>query len=80
MLRIYSRNKKQEKTYNNSLLHVQINVSIVLIKINLFHNGFEYFQDLFKRLSKLLIWIKLFLNDFRILSRTFQTAHFPGDI
>ena len=40
---------------------------------------FEYFQLPFKRLSKVLIWIKLFRNDFRILSRPFQTAHFPGD-
>ena len=40
----------------------------------------EYFQKPFKRLSKVLIWIKLFRNDFLILSRPFQTANFPGDI
>ncbi len=41
---------------------------------------FGYYQDLFKQVSKVLIKIKLFRNDFRILSRPFQTAHFPGDI
>ena len=41
---------------------------------------FEYFQEIFKRLSKLLIRITLFRNDFRIFSRPFQKAHFPGDI
>ncbi len=35
---------------------------------------FGNYQDLFKQLSKVLIMIKLFRNDFRILSRPFQTG------